>query len=101
MFFIRKPERVEAFKFTDDVERTAPAWFDQLVQKEKIYIDRIMTDGSVRIYGCTIATSSGKAKAKIGDYVIRDSAGEVYVCKKKDFQRQFEKEGGKKNALHN
>ena len=41
--------------------------------------------------GCTIETLEGKHRAKIGDYIIRGVAGELYPCKSQIFQKTYEK----------
>lgn len=94
MKYKRKPAVVEAFRFDEDAEITAPAWFTKEVEKEKIFIDRSILDGAVHIYGCTVYTKSGKMKAKVGDYIIRDSSGSIRICKAKEFREEYERMQG-------
>lgn len=56
-----------------------------------IYFNRCITDGAIFIYGCTINTDCGKLRAKIGDYIVKESSGEIRPYKTKDFARIFER----------
>lgn len=94
MKYKRKPAIVEAFRFDADAEITAPKWFMKEVEKEKIFIDRSILDGAVHIYGCTVYAKSGKMKAKVGDYIIRDPSGAVRICKAKEFREEYERMQG-------
>lgn len=87
----KKPVVVEAFQLTRDVDSIAPPWFTQAVVDEKVFIDRVLVDGHIDVYGCTIETLEGKHRAKIGDYIIRGVAGELYPCKAQIFQKTYEK----------
>lgn len=91
MQYRKKPVVVEAFQLTRDVDSIAPPWFTQAVVDEKVFIDRVMVDGHIDVYGCTIETLEGKHRAKIGDYIIRGVAGELYPCKSQIFQKTYEK----------
>lgn len=91
MKYKQKPVIVEAFMLDEDVEITSPKWFQDNVQKELVFIDRVLRDGAVKIYGCTIHTLSGRIKAKIGDYVIREPSGEIKVCNQKKFKEMYER----------
>ena len=82
---------MDAFRFTQDAEISAPDWFTEMVQNETIYIDRIIEDGAVRVYGCTIATPAGRMKAKTGDYIILEKSGSVRILKPAQFKQQYEK----------
>ena len=50
-----------------------------------------MTDGAVRIYGCTITTVYGKQKAKNGDYIVCAADGSIFPVKKSKFKSQYER----------
>ena len=91
MKYQRKSAVVEAFCFNADVEVTAPGWFLKEIQKEKVFIDRCITDGAVQIYGCTIHTNYGRVNAKVGDYIIREPSGEIKPCKAKEFRKEYER----------
>lgn len=91
MKYRQKPVEVEAFKLTTDPERIAPDWFTKAVADERIYIDRVMKDGNIDVYGCTIRTKHGKVHAKLGDYVIKDINGELYPCKADIFKKTYER----------
>lgn len=91
MKYKRKSVAVEAFQFDADVDITAPEWFMEEVEKEKIFIDRSILDGAVHIYGCTVYAKSGKMKARVGDYIIRDPSGAIRICKAKEFREEYER----------
>lgn len=91
MKYRKKPVEVEAFRLSRDVDVIAPKWFTQAVIDEKVFIDRSINDGKVHIYGCTIETSRGRQKAKIGDYIIRGIKGELYACRADIFDKTYEK----------
>ena len=90
MRYRKKPVVVEAFRLADDSEMEAPDWFTQEVADGRVWIDRIMKDGHVYVYGCKIETLEGRHKAKIGDYIIRGVAGELYPCKPDIFLKTYE-----------
>lgn len=81
MKYKRKVPTVEAFQLNRDAEINAPGWFARAVKKEMIYFDN----------GCTINTGCGKLRAKIGDYIVKESSGEIRPYKSKDFARIFER----------
>lgn len=89
MKYKQKPVEVEAFQVTRDIEISAPSWFGKEVNEERAYIDKILDDGSMRVYGCTIQTPTGKAKAKIGDYIIREPSGTLCIRKKSVFRELY------------
>lgn len=91
MRYIRKPEQIEAFVFTADVEVLAPKWFCTAVDQETIFIDRNLVDGAAHVYGCSIKNNTGWLRAKLGDYIIRDSHGKIYPCKKSEFGAKYKK----------
>lgn len=91
MKYRTKPDLVEAFRFDADVEMNAPAWFGQMVKDETIYIDRIIEDGAIRVYGCTIKTPAGRLQTKTGDYIILEKTGAVRCLKSAQFRQQYEK----------
>lgn len=91
MRYRKRPEMVEAFCLTDDPEREAPVWFTQAVIDERIWIDRSISDGHIKVYGCTIQTSVGRLQARLGDYVIREKDGTIYPCRAKTFGAKYER----------
>lgn len=94
MKYRKKPVEVEAFQLTTDVDVIAPDWFTKAVAAEEIWIDRILEDGHVRVYGCTINSQRGSQHARIGEYIIREPDGTIHACKKNVFIRDYEKAGG-------
>ena len=91
MQYRKKPVVVEAFQLTRDVDSIAPPWFTQAVVDEKVFIDRVLVDGHIDVYGCTIRTQYGKVRAKLGDYVIKGINGELYPCEADIFKKTYER----------
>ena len=91
MKYRAKPLVVDAFRFDADSEVNAPAWFCDMVNDETIYIDRIIEDGAVRVYGCTISTPAGRIRAKTGDYIVLEDGGSIRCLKPALFRQQYEK----------
>jgi len=91
MKYKRKPVVVEAFRFTADVDMIAPKWFQDNVQNDLVFIDRAITDGAVKVYGCTLYASQGRMKAKIGDYIVKEPSGEITICNAKKFKEMYER----------
>lgn len=80
---------VKTYKVCDDPERIAPEWFTQAVVDGSIEIDRILEDGHIRVYGCTVKTKCGKLKARIGDYIVQYRNG-MTVCRPEEFRERYE-----------
>lgn len=91
MKLIRRAMPVEAFVFTKDAEMTAPKWFGKLLDTDRVFIDRAIVDGAVKVYGCTIRAPAGSYKAKIGDYIVKDANENISVCKKNELAKEYEK----------
>lgn len=89
MQLVRKQTKVDCFKLTRDMERVSPEWFKKEVIVGNIYIDHAISDGHVMVYGCTISTSFGNLKAKVGDYLIRETSGLIYPVKEKELKKFF------------
>lgn len=91
------PQVVDVYRMARDVEYNAPKWFAKAVNDGRIEINRILNDGAIHVYGCTVRAKEGRFNAKIGDYVIRRANGSIIVCISKDFNRyycKYEKERG-------
>ncbi|MGN0398798.1 MAG: hypothetical protein ACI4EO_01605 [Blautia sp.] len=80
---------------TKDVDMQAPKWFIDAVDKEIAFIDRVMVDGSVRVYGCSIRNSGAWQKAKIGDYIVKGVTGDIFPCKEEVFCKTYQYIDGK------
>lgn len=91
MKYRRKPSVVEAFRFTADAEIDSPEWFAKAVQDDSVFIDRCITDGTMRVYGCTVYSRTGKLKAKVGDWIVSEVSGEIRPLKEKQFEREYER----------
>ena len=91
MKYKRKSAIVDAFRFDQDVEITAPEWFMKEVENRKIFIDRCIQDGAVHVYGCTVYEKTGRMRAKIGDYIIQDPSGTIGICEQEKFREEYER----------
>ena len=81
----------EAFRFAADSDVTGPEWFGQMLQNDEAFIDRALTDGGSRVYGCSLYVDGAKLKARIGDYIVRTSTGELRVMSEKRFEKEYER----------
>ena len=62
------------------------------ISPELVYeINRVITDGATKVYGCTITTAYGKQRAKNGDYIVRAANGSIFPVKKNIFRTQYER----------
>ena len=91
MKYRTKPLTVDAFRYDADAEISAPLWFGEMVRNETAYIDTVIEDGALRVYGCTISTPQGRIRAKVGDYIVRDGDGAIRILKAAQFKKQYEK----------
>ncbi len=89
----RHPD-VDAFEFTEDAELTAPEWFINAVDREEIFIDRVIVDGSSHVYGCSIRSPTRRDRAQNGDYIVRDVLGNIQVIPRDNFREMYEKVDG-------
>ena len=87
----KKAGKVDVFQFGADAEVSAPSWFMKELEKEQIFINRVITDGATKVYGCTITTAYGKQRAKNGDYIVRAANGSIFPVKKNIFRTQYER----------
>lgn len=95
MLYRQKQIEIEAFRLTKDVDMNAPKWFMDAVDKDKIFIDRILVDGSTSVYGCSIENAGTWQKAKIGDYIVRGTTGNIFACSEGAFCKTYEHLDGK------
>lgn len=91
MKYRRKPQIVEAVQVTKDIDRIAPNWLTEKVNKGNVTIDRCLKDGAEAIYGCTVYFCGSRQKAKVGDYIVKDEHGILTTVRKKDFSRLYER----------
>ena len=91
MKYRKKPIIVDAFKWTHDPDgRQEPSWFlDELNVGEGIdgHLRVVTKDGNLKI---RITTLAGVVFADIGDYIIRESNGEIYTWKPYLFESTYE-----------
>lgn len=90
MLYRQKQIEIEAFRLTKEVDIQAPKWFMDAVDKDKIFIDRILVDGSISVYGCSIRNAGVWQKAKIGDYIVKGAAGNIFPCSDDVFCKTYE-----------
>lgn len=84
----KQPVEVEAFKWTGDIyQNEDPTWFVEAVGRGDI---KILCSGSP-ISCMIIKTLEGEVTAKLGDYIIRGAAGEIYSCKPEIFEATYER----------
>lgn len=82
----KKPVEIEAFQWTGTrIITDTPDWFRGALRKNRV----AFFDGGFQVMG--IKTLEGMAFATKGDYIIRDIAGEAYVCPQDAFERVYEK----------
>ena len=74
MWFERIPERREAWQYTGDIE---------LLPDELLPVIRL-TGGP-----CFIMTPQGLLECAVGDWIIRDGKGEIYVCRDDIFRLSY------------
>lgn len=85
-------EKLEAFRLTDDVDRTAPKWFINALAKCEIDMDVKIQDGFRKVCGCFIRGKTIRMRAKVGDYIVKGKHGEIYPCSAAAYQRILERE---------
>lgn len=78
MKYRKKPVVIEAFKWGTDV---VPDWWIKASGQFEIFVDT----GSV-----IIPTLEGNHEAKVGDFIIKGIAGELYPCKPDIFEKTYE-----------
>lgn len=91
MKYRRKTQIVEAVQVTKDIDRMAPDWLAEKMNKGSVTIDRCIRDGIETIYGCTVYFCGSRQKAKIGDYIVRDEQEILTTVRKKVFSKLYEK----------
>lgn len=90
MLFRTKPVEIEAYEFSKNYEVEAPAWFTKAVNDEKVFIDRCINDGAVRVYGCTIYHGKRSESIRNGGFVVREKNGKLRLIERKVFCSLFE-----------
>lgn len=78
----KKPVVVEAFRWTGGPDQTEdPEWIEAAIEAGDVWF----CDGCLMI-----RTLEGVHKARVGDYIIRGVAGELYPCKPDIFEQTYE-----------
>ena len=83
--FKKKPVVIDAVKWNGDVDladRIADEWMD--VDSDRTIVTH---DGNDSLF---IETLEGEMEAKVGDWIIRGVAGELYPCKPDIFEATYE-----------
>lgn len=99
--YLRKPNLVDAFKWTGDVNQTEdPAWIVNCLNSgvAKIYRDtdeyNFYDGGEPKVQVSDIwmgiVTLEGTMRADQGDYIIKGIQGEIYPCKPDIFEATYE-----------
>lgn len=92
----RKPNIVEAFKWTGDVEQTEdPEWLVEKMNSGEVIVCSETTsfyDDSkgITVIWLEIETLEGTMRADQGDYIVKGIKGEVYPCKPDIFEANHE-----------
>lgn len=88
MKFRKKPVTVEAWPFygnrTDVVHCVMPEWMRDAIASGSVYYQ-----GGYDPY-YTIKTPEGTIRARVGDWIIRGVAGEIYPMKDEIFKQTYE-----------
>lgn len=88
MKYRKKPVEADAFKWTGDIyQEEDPVWIVDAIERGDV---RIICAGSP-VSCMVIKTLEGEAAAKLGDYIIRGAAGEIYPCKPEIFEATYER----------
>lgn len=85
----KKPVEVEFFQFegtilNNDYEWVIPDWAVSAVKAGIMYFDEWYPEG------LCIETDTGVSTADYGDYIIKETQGEIYPCKKEVFEEVYE-----------
>lgn len=82
----RKPESIEAFKWTGDIEQGGePEWIVEALKNGSVKIDRDNFDEPKMILSGIFVDYT----ASIGDYICRLGDGEPYVMSAEDFESRY------------
>lgn len=78
----RKPQKVEAFRFGHE---QSPGWFDPTwIAHDTLYKGEIVTQHGY------IPSDGGYLLFNTGDYIVRNSNGEVYPSEASVFEKDYE-----------
>ena len=85
----KKPPMIEAFRLGIDY---IPDWFmDKVTTNEIILHGQSSGFDHYEDTNCDIKTSDGVyIHANYGDYIIKESTGEIYACREKIFNETYE-----------
>lgn len=83
MRYRKKAVVIEAFKYGID---SIPDWFMDKVSTNEIILRGEYKDPS----HCEIKTLEGTMIGKLGDFIIKGVAGEIYPCKPDIFAKTYE-----------
>lgn len=90
MKYKAKPVIVDAYRFDEDYEFTGPKWLGKAIDSGAICIDRVLKDGVMSVYGCTVQYKGGRISIRTGDYIVRDKGGGLKTMSKKEFLACYE-----------
>lgn len=86
MKYKSKPVEIDAWEIEslegEHTRRLPPHWVFEAIQAQKVAVN---DDG-----GLTIRTLEGTMQAKIGDFLILGTEGELYPCKPSVFKAKYE-----------
>lgn len=95
MKYIKKPIEVEAFQFDGDLKDSdgiyyVPNWAKQAYENGTLYFGH--TKYNKPPYGLFIKAHDKIMHVLVGDYIIKNTHGEIYSCKPQIFTEVYEKD---------
>lgn len=81
---------IEAFKWTGDIEQIDdPEWICKAIKSGRVWF---VNEGTAQVIMAldTICIEDPVKYATRGDWIIKDSDGEIYPCKPKIFEQTYE-----------
>lgn len=84
MKYVKNPIEIEAFQWFGSIDQTEdPLWAIEAIKNGKIRFQKIKEPVMI------IRTLKGDKTARHGDYIIKDSNGEIYPCKRDIFIKTY------------
>lgn len=85
MYFKKRSDLVQAFQYAANGPTPVPDWFCAELTSGRACFSRAGALSPI-----TIKTMFGEESLHPGDYAIRESDGEIWVCSAEDFERIYE-----------
>lgn len=86
--YIKKIEQIEAFKWTGDItQKEDPEWFiDEVKNNHVCFLNKNSENVLMQIQ-----TVDGVFILSRGDYIIKNTKGEIHSCTEDIFEKMYEK----------